>query len=254
MKNKQMINIPTLFTSLNLFCGFLSVVLATSGNYLNAAWLFFIAGIFDALDGRIARAFGRSSEFGLQMDSLCDVVSSGLAPALLAYEFHLKNLGHIGIILSFSPLLFGALRLARFNVYTAKTGKKPDFIGLPAPMAAVCISSLIIFYYATQWHILLRFLIVLVPLVSLLMISTMRYEGYPRFSLKERGANRLKLILFFITVTTFAIIPQYFLFPFMMVYLLYGPVVALKAIARNEETDIAIIAEEDKDYHTETEK
>src|SRR3990172_9230534 len=241
MQNKRIIAVPTLFTSFNLFCGFLAVLLTSAGHFTNAAWLIFIAGVFDVLDGRIARAVGYSSEFGLQMDSLSDVVSAGLAPAFLMYEFYLKNLGHVGTILAFSPLLFGALRLARFNVTTSKTGKAQDYTGMPAPMAATALGSSVIFFSVTQWAFIQRMSVILVPAVSLLMISSIRYSGFPRFSLREKGANRRKLLLLFGSLTIFIVFPRYFLFPFMLFYLFSGPVAAIAAIIWNEDAHLEII-------------
>jgi CDP-diacylglycerol--serine O-phosphatidyltransferase len=243
MQNKRIIAVPTLFTSFNLFCGFLSILLTSAGHYTNAAWLIYIAGVFDALDGKIARAVGHSSEFGLQMDSLSDVVSAGVAPAFLVYEFYLKNLGYVGIILAFSPLLFGALRLARYNVTTSKSGKAQDYTGMPAPMAATALGSSVIFFSVTQWAFIQRMVVILVPAVSLLMISSIKYSGFPRFSLKEKGANRRKLLLLFGSLTIFIIFPRYFLFPFMLFYLFSGPVAAISAIIRNEDAHLEIIPE-----------
>jgi CDP-diacylglycerol--serine O-phosphatidyltransferase len=245
-KNRQLITVPTLFTALNLFCGFLSVIQAANGRFVNAGWLIFIAGVFDALDGRIARASGRSSEFGLQMDSLGDVISSGLAPSILCYQVHLYSLGQIGLVLSFLPTMFAAFRLARFNIFTQKSGKKNDFTGMPAPMAATMLASTVIFYMYTEWSFLLRVLIVLVPIVSLLMASGIRYDGFPRFSLKEKGKNRYKLIVFFTTVFFLFIAPEIVLFLFMLLYLLSGPIKIIISLFRNEDSDIAIFPDEDQ--------
>ena len=140
----------------DIFCGFLSVLQTIEGNYTTAAWLIFFAAVFDALDGRIARATGQSNEFGLQMDSLGDVISSGLAPAVLVYTVQLKSLHPpVGLILAFFPVLFAAFRLARFNVFTLSEGKKSDYLGLPAPMAGVTLASCVILYQSVQWDLLL---------------------------------------------------------------------------------------------------
>ncbi len=246
MKNSKIINVPTLFTALNLFAGFLSVIQAATGNYASAGWLSFIASVFDALDGRIARASGHTSDFGLQMDSLGDVVSAGVAPSVLVYQFYLYQLGHTGLFLSFLPLLFAAFRLARFNLYTHKAGKKNDFTGMPAPMAAVTVASTIILSDHTQWPFLERLILLLVPLVSLLMASTLRYDGFPRFSLREKGKNRIKLIAFLATFLLLFVVPQYALFTFMMIYVVSGPVGAVISLMQNEEPEITIIPKEEQ--------
>jgi CDP-diacylglycerol---serine O-phosphatidyltransferase len=243
MKNREYINVPTLFTSLNLFCGFASVILATSGDLDHAAWLIFIACVFDALDGRIARLSGRSSDFGIQIDSLADVVSSGLTISILVYCAYLKELGLTGLIISFMPLIFAAFRLARFNVLTLKKGKSKDYMGLPAPSAAVALSSVVILYGATQWPFLHNILVFYVPAISLLMASTINYDGFPRFSLREKGSNRLKLILFFITLILLPIFPQYTLFGFTSIYVLSGPIGILRVLMRNKEAKVELIPE-----------
>jgi CDP-diacylglycerol--serine O-phosphatidyltransferase len=248
MKNNHVISVPTLFTTLNLFCGFLSIELSASGHFVSAAWLIFIAGVFDALDGRIARAIGNSSEFGLQMDSLGDVISSGLAPAILVQRYYLYTLDHLGLILSFCPVLFAAFRLARFNVYTQKSGKTLDFIGMPAPMAAVTLSSIVILHDHTQWNVLLRLLVGLVPLVSLLMASGIRYDGFPHFSLRVKGRNRVKLAVFFLTLFLLLVFPEYVLFVFAMGYLLAGPFRAGISLLKNEDATIDILPPSDTEY------
>jgi CDP-diacylglycerol---serine O-phosphatidyltransferase len=222
-KRRTYITVPNLFTALSLFCGFWATQQIVAGKYINACWLIFIATVLDALDGRIARASeSGSSEFGLQMDSLSDLISSGLAPALLVYQLHLKNFGDIGLLLAFFPVLFAAFRLARFNVFTLAQGKSKDYTGLPVPSAAVTLAGLVMLYLETEWAVLLRVLVIMVPLVSLLMASTIRYDGFPRLSFREKGSNRIKLLLIIITLILFAIFPNYVLFPFMVLYLLHG--------------------------------
>ncbi len=222
-KRRTYMTVPNLFTALNIFCGFLAVLQVLAGNFINACWLIFIATVFDALDGRIARAYeGGSSEFGLQMDSLGDVISSGMAPALLVYQVHLKDLGPVGLILSFFPLLFAAFRLARYNVMTLAQGKSKDYSGLPVPAAAVTLAGLVMLYHETHFDWLLRVMVAMVPIVSLLMASTIRYDGFPRLSLREKGSNRYKLIFLIITVVLLAIMPHYVMFPFMLLFILHG--------------------------------
>lgn len=235
MKHNNYINVPTLFTALNLFCGFLSVIQTSNNNFVNAAWLIFIAAVFDALDGRIARASGRTSEFGLQMDSLCDVVSSGLAPSILVYGFYLHNLGQIGLVISFLPLLFAAFRLARFNIFASQSGKKSGFFGMPAPMAAVTLASVVILYLHTEWHFMLRLLLLMVPVVSLLMASTIKFDGIPKFSLKNKGKSRVQLVVFSTTFILLFVIPEYALFSFMMLYLISTVILAMIQALKNED-------------------
>lgn len=224
MNSTKYITVPNLFTTLNLFCGFLSVTLSISGHFLYAAWIIFAATVLDGLDGKIARASGENTQFGLQMDSLSDLISSGMAPAILVYKFYFFQLGITGLFLSFLPLLFAAFRLARFNVLVMENGNKSGFYGLPAPMAAVSISSVVILFETIHADFLLRTLVVIVPIISLLMASTIPYDTYPRFNLREKGANRIKLLIFLVAVFFLVIYPSIALSIVMLIYLLSGPV------------------------------
>ena len=225
--SKHIINVPNLFTSISLFCGFLAVTLIFSGKFVNAAWIIFMAGIFDALDGRIARMSGTSSDFGLQMDSLSDVVTSGLAPSILVYEYYLKDLGGhsaLGLMLAFLPLLFGAIRLARFNVMALSEGHKSNFVGLPAPSAAALLASLVVLHDHTNSALLLRLITIMTPLASLAMISHLHYEGFPRFTIKGGYVNRIKLVIFFVALTSMFFSPEITFCTFMLTYFVSGPV------------------------------
>jgi len=225
-RNRQFITVPNLFTTINLFCGFLAVAMVISGKFVNAAWVIFMAGVFDAFDGRIARASGQTSEFGVEMDSLADVVSSGIAPSILVYEYHLKNVGGhpaLGLMLGFLPLLFAAFRLARFNVMTLQEGHKSYYLGLPAPAAANILASLVILHSYTNWAPLLRSILIMTPLVSLAMGSQLHYEGFPRFSIRGSLGNKIKLGVFFISLASMFIFPEFTLAIFMMVYFSSGP-------------------------------
>ena len=133
--------LPNLMTSGNLFFGFLSIVKSLQGQYVWAGAAILLATIFDVLDGGVARLTGATSEFGVQYDSLCDLVSFGVAPAMLMYTGGLDGYGRIGWIACFVFLACGALRLARFNVQSAIGKASGDFVGLPIPMAAGFIAS-----------------------------------------------------------------------------------------------------------------
>ncbi len=249
---RHIISVPNLFTTFSLFCGFLAVTLVLSGKYVNAAWLIFMAGILDAMDGRIARASGQSSEFGLQMDSLSDVVSSGLAPSILVYEYYLKDLGGhfaLGLMLSFLPLLMATVRLARYNVMALHRGRKPYYLGLPAPSAATLLASIVILHAHTQSGILLRLITIMTPVASLAMISLFRYDGFPRFSIRSSIANRIKLAIMLIAMICMFIWPEFTLFIFILAYFLTGPINFLVNLFTshevvgdmNEEEEIVIL-------------
>ena len=127
--------VPSLFTTLNIFCGFLSILSVAQGHFQTAAWFIILAAIFDSLDGVMARITRSSSQFGVELDSLADVVSFGAAPSFMVYQAHLYTLGNWGIIIAALPVVFGAIRLARFNVQLVGFNKD-YFNGLPIPMHA----------------------------------------------------------------------------------------------------------------------
>ncbi|MDT8363859.1 MAG: CDP-diacylglycerol--serine O-phosphatidyltransferase [Nitrosomonas sp.] len=134
--------LPNLFTTAALFAGFYAIVQAMSGNFLYSAIAIFVAMVFDGLDGRVARMTHTQSEFGAQYDSLSDMVSFGVAPALIVYEWALRDLGKVGWIAAFIFCACAALRLARFNVMVAVVDKR-FFQGLPSPAAAALIAGMI---------------------------------------------------------------------------------------------------------------
>src|ERR1035437_1211159 len=134
--------IPNMFTAMNMFCGFLSIINVASGEYIYACWLIIIAAVFDLLDGAMARLTKSSSALGVQLDSLSDLVSFGVAPSFLIYKTHLFYYDSIGIILSSLLMIAGGFRLARFNVQLVGFSKT-FFTGLPIPSAAITIAGFI---------------------------------------------------------------------------------------------------------------
>ena len=183
--------IPNSFTAFNALSGFFSIVFASHGEIQTAAILIFVAGIFDAMDGLMARLVGTSSRFGVELDSLSDIVSFGAAPAFLIYQSYFHQYGWAGIVLSSSVLIFGAFRLARFNVQVEDLTQKQDFRGLPIPLSAITVALFSYSFYSagtiTDPHS--YFAIPLVVLVSILMISNVKYSKLPSLytkSVKER--------------------------------------------------------------------
>ncbi len=187
--------VPNLFTSLNMFCGFFSIINASQGNYTYACWLIFIAAVFDALDGAMARLTNSSSELGVELDSLSDIVSFGAAPSFLLYSTYYYQLNTIGIILTSLPLIAGGFRLARFNVQL--TGfDKSFFTGLPIPSSAITIVSFILAFYRDGYQELhSQFIIPLTLILSYLMVSRIKYDSIPKFSLNAVKAKPFIYIL-----------------------------------------------------------
>jgi CDP-diacylglycerol--serine O-phosphatidyltransferase len=178
--------LPSLMTLGNLFCGYACIVYAMQGNYERAAPFIGIAMILDMLDGRIARMTGTSSEFGVEFDSLADVISFGMAPAILTFSWGLTSLGRWGWAAGFIYVTAAAMRLARFNVQTG-TGDKKYFAGMPSPAAASVPAATIFAYPAGFQHpsgAVPALALVLVP--ALLMVSTIRFRSFKNLDLQAR--------------------------------------------------------------------
>ena len=178
--------LPTLFTVGNLFCGYLSIWSSIRGTFETAALLIIGAGVLDALDGRVARLTNSTSEFGEEYDSLADLVSFGVAPAVLAYSWGLSDFARLGWMASFLFVVCGSMRLARFNIQTRVVDKR-YFVGLPIPAAAGTLATLVL---STPERLIDRiFMTVLLALtivLSYLMISTIRYRSFKDLDLKRR--------------------------------------------------------------------
>lgn len=188
--------IPSLFTVLNAFCGFLSIVHSSQGDYQSAALFIIYASLFDAVDGIAARLTNSSSRFGVELDSLSDVISFGAAPSFLTYKIYLNELGDVGIVISSLILVFASLRLARFNVQLSGYDKD-RFSGLPAPMSAFTVCTFILFYFE---KILNReqsvtVLLVLSLLLPALMVSRIKYNTLPKLSLASVKKNMVPYIV-----------------------------------------------------------
>jgi len=214
--------VPSFFTMANMFCGFYSVILSSNQRFMNAAWLIVAAAILDTLDGKMARLTKTASPFGVQYDSLADVVSFGLAPAVLLYYVYFVKWGTPGLLISFIPLVFGAIRLARFNI-RLKGFDKAFFEGLPIPAAAITIATFIIFNYHFWGRLrFARVCVTLILLVSILMITNIRYETMPNFTLRSNLANRLKILSMSLGILILIFFPQEAFFPLAIVYVLSG--------------------------------
>jgi CDP-diacylglycerol--serine O-phosphatidyltransferase len=194
---RAMFVLPNLFTCSSIFLGFYAMTLcagdASPAQLNQAALAIFFAIFFDAFDGRVARMTRTQSEFGVELDSLADVVSFGAAPALLVYKWALAPLGFVGFFLSFAFAACGALRLARFNVlaHRGEKGSSRFFVGLPIPLAAGSIVAIVIAHYraygsVTETSTRLSIAVV-VALLSFLMVSTIRYRTFKDVHLSARS-------------------------------------------------------------------
>lgn len=192
--------IPNFFTILNMFSGFMSVLASSDKDFISAAWLIILAAIFDTLDGLMARLTKSSSEFGVELDSLSDLVSFGVAPSFMIYRVGLHSLGPIGTLSGAMVMVFGGLRLARFNVQLVGFDKD-YFKGLPIPSSAIVISSFVLTYFDRATGTLAADALIL-PIMavslSLLMVSTVRYDTIPKFSRRAIRTHPLKFSVFMI--------------------------------------------------------
>jgi CDP-diacylglycerol--serine O-phosphatidyltransferase len=195
--------IPSFFTLMNLFCGFLAIISIAEGRLFFGAWLIVFAGLFDALDGFMARLSNATSQFGIELDSISDVVSFGVAPGFLLYSFGLEALPFVGIILSALPPLCGAVRLARYNV-DVQESREDFFKGLPIPGQAIMISAFYLTFY-NQLELFDSFeyginavLIPLIILLSFLMVSTIPFDKMPSFDKQSIKKHKVKLSFFIV--------------------------------------------------------
>ena len=223
--------LPNLFTTGSVFCGFYAFIAVSNEKYYVAAWAIVIATIFDMLDGRIARLTKTTSAFGLQYDSIADVISFGMAPAFLVYAWVLKPFGRMGWMAAFLYLLCGALRLARFNV-TKPDLKDNQFIGLPIPAAAAMIASIVIVFGGIMYaHPIL--MAAVVYFLAFLMVSNIRYPSFKKLELRQR-VTFTRFLFVILLFYVFATIPQIALFVFCATYTLLGPVKVLFSITEKK--------------------
>ncbi len=224
--------LPTAFTVANLFCGYASIILASRGSIAQAAVLIILAGVLDGLDGRIARVTGTTSEFGLQFDSLADIVSFGVAPAVLTYQWALWPLGRVGWLVAFIFVVCAAMRLARFNIQTGR-GDKRFFAGLPSPPAAGAVAAVAFAFPVLEtddgWAAVA--LAVLAAAVALLMISRLRYRSFKEIDLRNRRSYVYVLPLAGM-LAAIAINPRMSMLVFAALYVVSGPVAYVSAFVR----------------------
>ena len=243
IRRASIITIPSLFTMGNIACGFFSILSSFNGEYSRAGWLIFIAMLFDAFDGRVARMLKAESSFGVEMDSLADLISFCTAPAFLIYFIALKE-QFFGSAIAFIFMLFGAIRLAKFNVLAnSGKGSKQYFSGLPTPAAAAVIVSLALSYnillldgsgralplakvYMPYIFSTISFLTIG---LALLMVSTIPYAAFK--SAPKNNNQRLitlpKLFILVVFIVLFIKYPQDIVFIVFGLYALIGLIIAL---------------------------
>jgi CDP-diacylglycerol---serine O-phosphatidyltransferase len=226
-KGRGVYVLPNLLTSASLFSGFYAIIATINNRFPDAAVAVFVSCIFDMLDGRVARLTHSSSKFGVEYDSLSDLVAFGVAPGLLAYMWALRGYGKFGWLAAFLYVACGALRLARFNIQV-DTVQKKQFLGLPIPAAAAVIASSVLF---CEWlghlgGLKTVFVPILVYILAFLMVSDVRYFSFKDMAFfKGRPFRSTVAALLFLVIIT--IQHEVSLFVATFAYLLSGPVYTL---------------------------
>ncbi|MDX1532024.1 MAG: CDP-diacylglycerol--serine O-phosphatidyltransferase [Rhodothermales bacterium] len=231
--------VPSFFTLMNLLSGFFALINTAEGNYEFAAWLIIAAGLFDALDGMMARIANATSLFGVELDSLSDVVSFGVAPSFLVYSLGLHELGLLGVVVAALPAICGAIRLARFNVQF-EGEKKEYFSGLPIPVQAAVVVAFILVFEDDSWFSGLERgrLSVLIPMVvtlSVLMVSTVPFDALPTPTPRYLKAHPRKAMALLGALLLVLFLQEIGLFIALVVYLAYGIGRALVWLFRDDE-------------------
>ena len=229
--------LPNLFTTAALFCGFFAIVQAMKGNYEPAAIAIFVAMVLDGLDGRVARLTHTQSAFGAEYDSLSDMVSFGVAPALVTYDWALKDLGRLGWIAAFIYCAGAALRLARFNSSAEATDKR-FFQGLPSPAAAALVAGFV-------WVMIdlgvagsdVRWIAcALVVFAGISMVTNVRFYSFKDFNLR-RSVPFVSIVAIALAIALLSYEPSAALFGLFVVYALSGYALMLLRFLRNKTTD-----------------
>jgi len=257
--------LPNLLTTGNLFWGFFAMHKALAGEFAWAGSAILLAAVFDVLDGRVARLTKGTSEFDIQYDSLCDLVSFGCAPAIIMYQYGLMNYGRVGWIVCFLFMACGALRLARFNVQSSIGKAKGDFTGLPIPMAAIVVATFVLFMqdmeasaasggwltgvysqYLAGTQIKANFLLIIAPILSLAMVSNIAYRSHK--VIKIRGIGPFKLLATFVfLLAILAWKPEFVGFFGCLFYALSGPLEWALGWKKPLEDDEIFAPQEDED-------
>lgn len=247
-KRKGIYLLPNLLTTAGLFSGFYAVVMSMNGNFEHAAVAIFVAMVFDGLDGRVARITNTQSAFGAEYDSMADMVSFGVAPAIVAYNYGLTDLGKIGWLAAFIYVAGAALRLARFNTQI-ESASSNFFQGLASPAAAALVAGMV--WCGIEYNIngpsVGIVIAVVTGLSGLLMVSNFKYNSFKQLNWhgKVPFVAILIVILIFIIVAT---APSLVLFIVFALYAIAGPFNTFKNVDKVTLEDVVGEAEEDADF------
>lgn len=242
--------IPNFFTIGNLVSGFTAIIQISRGEFENAALFILAAMLFDMLDGMMARLVKATSELGMQLDSLCDMVSFGIAPSYMLYEAFFFQYGFFGIIYSSLPAIFGALRLAKYNITSSVKEDKTFFVGFPIPSAAITLVSYIVFVFdknilppALEENLIFY----LVPIVSWAMAGKMHFENTPRPNIRDLKKRWFFALMFVLAIITASITSGKAIFFIMISYLSWGIIRWLINLLNKDRFIEEIVDDEDID-------
>lgn len=252
LRKKMHMNIyvlPNMLTTGNMFFGFFGIIHAVKGDFIMASYAIVGAAIFDLLDGRVARMTHSESEFGAQYDSLSDLISFGLAPAILLFYWALEPFGRVGWLATFFYVACGALRLARFNV-THDIDEKSHFQGLPIPMAAGIVASAVMAFNdlsmdATKSKVILA----ITFLLGFVMVSSFPYRSFKDLDLKKRLPFKYLVLAVFV-FAIIAIRPEVMLFVLFLTYAVLGAIFGVLKLGRSKK-DLANEPAEFEEYEEE---
>jgi len=235
--------LPSLFTTGSLFCGFFALLRTLQEDFFTAAIFILASGLLDGMDGKIARYTNTTSRFGVEYDSLADVISFCVAPGILVFSWALQPYGKLGWLAAFLFVVCGALRLARFNIQV-NTVESRYFSGLPTPAAASLVAtSILVFYKLGDTGVSKHFTILVATyILAFLMVSTVKYYGFKDIELFRRKPFHW-LVIAILLIIVVAYEPEYTLFAISLIYVLSGPVITL-ILLRRRRLGKHLVAEE----------
>jgi CDP-diacylglycerol--serine O-phosphatidyltransferase len=256
--------LPSLFTCGNMAFGVLSVMYSIDGQFIKAAWVLVFALGCDILDGRVARVTHTTSDFGLQLDSLSDLVSFGMAPAIMIYMLVLKDMGRVGASIAILFVLCSALRLARFNVMALKGVSIKNFMGLPTPASAGVLISFVLSYellgpeeYGLNFNTIpilmktipafFKAIPVVMVVLSFLMVSNVPYYSFKHMKMNRIRTIRLLVLLIVLGILIFAF-PQNICFIIFVVYAFSGFIMLIGRVARKKQINESEETGDHKEY------
>jgi CDP-diacylglycerol--serine O-phosphatidyltransferase len=224
--------LPNLFTATSLFCGFFSLLRTLQEDFYAAAIFILVSGLLDGMDGRVARYTNTTSRFGVEFDSLADVIAFGVAPGMLVFAWALEPFGRLGWLAAFLYVVCGALRLGRYNIQV-NTVESRYFSGLPIPAAAGLIATGILVFYKLGDIGVSKHLTVLIAtyILAFLMVSTVKYYGFKDIELFRRKPFRW-LVIAILLIIVVAYEPEYTLFGLFLIYAVSGPIMTIIFLRR----------------------